>query len=183
MPSYDILDVESGVPFEELEQADLVVDREYLGGPAQSMTDDPTGRLLPVGMLGGFRIPRAKRERPLLVAVRTSGAGRAGRTSLTCRRERSPITATTGGRATTCASPLALGTSSCSEPLSLLTAGLQTDGSYLRISSSLRLVSAGTIGQRCPGPRCREPRRGRGSGRAAERHLKRGAPEPGRAGL
>lgn len=144
MPSYDILDVESGVPFEELEQADLVVDREYLGGPAQSMTDDPTGRLLPVGMLGGFRY-RAKRERPLLVAVTTSGAGRAGRTSLTCRRERSPTTATTGGQATTCTSPLAQGTSSCSEPLSLLTAGLQTDGSYLRISSSLRLVRAGTI--------------------------------------
>src|SRR5215469_8060443 len=63
----------SGVPFEELAGADLVVDREYLGGPPQSMTGDPIGRLLPVGMLGGFRY-RGRREAPLLVALTTSGA-------------------------------------------------------------------------------------------------------------
>lgn len=63
----------NGVPFEDLAAADLMVDREYLGGPPQSMTGDPVGRLLPVGMLGGFRY-RGKREQPLVVALTTSGA-------------------------------------------------------------------------------------------------------------
>ena len=61
------------VAFEDLPGADLVVDREYLGGPPQSMTGDPIGRLLPVGMLGGFRY-RGRREAPLLVVLTTSGA-------------------------------------------------------------------------------------------------------------
>jgi hypothetical protein len=61
------------VPFSDLETADLVVDREYLGGPPQLMSGDPVARLLPVGLLGGFR-SRGKREAPLLVVLTTSGA-------------------------------------------------------------------------------------------------------------
>ena len=49
------------VPFGELETADLVVDRIYLGGSPQSMTGDPVGRLLPVGMLGASAQGAAER--------------------------------------------------------------------------------------------------------------------------
>ena len=61
------------MPFAELATADLMVDREYLGGPPQSMTGDPIAQLLPVGMLGGFRY-RGRRAAPLLVVLTTSGA-------------------------------------------------------------------------------------------------------------
>jgi hypothetical protein len=63
----------NGVPFEELADADLVIDREYLGGSQGSMADDPIARLLPVGTLGGFRY-RGSRQSPRLVVLYTSGA-------------------------------------------------------------------------------------------------------------
>ena len=62
-----------GIPFEDLADADLTVDREYLGGSRESMADDPIARLLPVGTLGGFRY-RGSRQAPLLVVLYTSGA-------------------------------------------------------------------------------------------------------------
>jgi Restriction endonuclease AspBHI N-terminal/Restriction endonuclease len=63
----------NGIPFEELADADLIVDREYLGGSQGSMADDPIARLLPVGTLGGFRY-RGSRQAPRLVVLYTSGA-------------------------------------------------------------------------------------------------------------
>ena len=54
------------IPFATLATADLVVDREYLGGSQRSMADDPIARLLPVGMLGGFRY-KGSRQAPRLV--------------------------------------------------------------------------------------------------------------------
>jgi hypothetical protein len=61
------------VPFDDLPSADLMVDREYLGGSQKSMADDPIARLLPVGTLGGFRY-KGSREAPRLVVLYTSGA-------------------------------------------------------------------------------------------------------------
>lgn len=43
------------VPFAELAQADLVVDRIYRGGVAGNRGDDPISKLVPVGNAGGFR--------------------------------------------------------------------------------------------------------------------------------
>jgi hypothetical protein len=61
------------IPFAELAAADLVVEREYLGGSQGSMADDPIARLLPVGTLGGFRY-KGSRQAPRLVVLYTSGA-------------------------------------------------------------------------------------------------------------
>lgn len=63
----------NAVPFDDLPTADLMVDREYLGGSQKSMADDPIARLLPVGTLGGFRY-KGSREAPCLVVLYTSGA-------------------------------------------------------------------------------------------------------------
>jgi hypothetical protein len=60
------------IPFGELATADLVVDRQYLGGSQRSMADDPIARLLPVGTLGGFRY-KGSRQAPRLVVLYTSG--------------------------------------------------------------------------------------------------------------
>lgn len=43
------------VPFAELADADLVVDRLYGGGDTKTIADDPINALLPVGNQGGFR--------------------------------------------------------------------------------------------------------------------------------
>ncbi|MEV8611948.1 restriction endonuclease [Amycolatopsis sp. NPDC051373] len=43
------------VPFEQLADADLIVDQVYAGGQSGTMADDPLARLLPVGNQGGFR--------------------------------------------------------------------------------------------------------------------------------
>lgn len=43
------------MPFDELQDSDLVVDRVYVGGNAGTFADDPIGVLLPVGNQGGFR--------------------------------------------------------------------------------------------------------------------------------
>lgn len=44
------------VAFDELEGADLHVDRLYDGGRRGRVSDDPLSRLLPVGLQGGFRV-------------------------------------------------------------------------------------------------------------------------------
>lgn len=41
--------------FDELSDADLVVDQYYYGGRARNSSDDPIAKLLPVGNQGGFR--------------------------------------------------------------------------------------------------------------------------------
>ena len=47
--------VAASVPFADMAAADLYVDREYEGGTAGNVSDDPLQRLLPVGNQGGFR--------------------------------------------------------------------------------------------------------------------------------
>lgn len=61
------------VPFEELQSADLVLDRTYRGGTSGSVADDPLNRLIPVGNAGGFRY-KGGAEAPLLIALYTTGA-------------------------------------------------------------------------------------------------------------
>src|SRR5687767_1149940 len=46
---------QKGFSFEELANADLLVDAVYRGGVTGSAADDPLARLLPVGNQGGFR--------------------------------------------------------------------------------------------------------------------------------
>lgn len=43
------------VPFDDLADADLHIDRIYGGGTTKTFADDPIGKLLPVGNQGGFR--------------------------------------------------------------------------------------------------------------------------------
>ena len=63
------------VGFDQLADADLILDRVYRGGVAGNSGDDPLARLLPVGNQGGFRTygSRAKDEVRLAVLY-TSGA-------------------------------------------------------------------------------------------------------------
>jgi hypothetical protein len=46
---------QSGVAFDELAEADLVLDEYYFGGRARNLSDEVIARLLPVGNQGGFR--------------------------------------------------------------------------------------------------------------------------------
>lgn len=45
----------TAVPFSDLLNADLVIDRIYQGGTAGTVADDPISKLVPVGNQGGFR--------------------------------------------------------------------------------------------------------------------------------
>ncbi len=61
-------------PFDQLTNADLLVERIYEGGRAGTVGDDPLAKLLPVGNQGGFRYkgsPAAGRVR--LVVLYTTG--------------------------------------------------------------------------------------------------------------
>jgi Restriction endonuclease AspBHI N-terminal/Restriction endonuclease len=61
--------------FDELRDADLVVDASYRGGDAGHVADDPLARLVPVGNQGGFRYKGSPRTGQLRVAaLYTSGA-------------------------------------------------------------------------------------------------------------
>jgi hypothetical protein len=63
------------VGFDQLNGADLVIDRVYQGGRAGNAADDPLGKLLPVGNQGGFRMSGSPRRDSVKVAVLyTSGA-------------------------------------------------------------------------------------------------------------
>jgi hypothetical protein len=64
--------IENAVPFEELQSADLVLDRIYRGGTKNGVAGDPINRLIPVGNAGGFRY-KGSREAPLLIALYTTG--------------------------------------------------------------------------------------------------------------
>jgi hypothetical protein len=63
------------IPFDQLEGADLVVDRVYRGGTAGNSADDPLGKLLPVGNQGGFRTKGSPKQDSVKIAVLyTSGS-------------------------------------------------------------------------------------------------------------
>jgi hypothetical protein len=63
------------VPFEALDDADLVVDQLYEGGRAGTTADDPLARLLPVGNQGGFRYSGSPQRKTVRLAVLyTTGA-------------------------------------------------------------------------------------------------------------
>lgn len=63
------------VGFDQLEGADLVIDRIYQGGRVGNTADDPLGKLLPVGNQGGFRTNGSPKRDTVKVAVLyTSGA-------------------------------------------------------------------------------------------------------------
>lgn len=61
------------IPFHELSSADLIVDAIYEGGGSGNASDDPIGKLLPVGNSGGIRF-RGPVDAPKVVALVTSGA-------------------------------------------------------------------------------------------------------------
>jgi hypothetical protein len=50
-----VLNGDEVVPFEALDDADLIIDQLYDGGSSKTVADDPIARLLPVGNQGGFR--------------------------------------------------------------------------------------------------------------------------------
>jgi hypothetical protein len=57
------------VGFDQLDGADLVIDRIYQGGRAGNTGDDPLGKLLPVGNQGGFRMRGSPKKDSVKVAV------------------------------------------------------------------------------------------------------------------
>ena len=62
------------VPFDGLHDADLQLERRYLGGTSGTMRDDPLAALLPVGNQGGFRYNGSPAKRDVkLVVLYTSG--------------------------------------------------------------------------------------------------------------
>ena len=62
------------VPFAELADASLVLEREYLGGTAGTSADDPLASLLPVGNQGGFRYKGSPAQGTVqLLVLYTSG--------------------------------------------------------------------------------------------------------------
>jgi hypothetical protein len=63
------------VEFDQLANADLVVDRVYRGGSAGGTRDDPLSKLLPVGNQGGFRPAGSATKNTVKLAVLyTTGA-------------------------------------------------------------------------------------------------------------
>ena len=63
------------VGFDQIEGADLVIDRIYQGGRVGNAADDPLGKLLPVENQGGFRTNGSPKRDAVKVAVLyTSGA-------------------------------------------------------------------------------------------------------------
>ncbi|NKY59483.1 restriction endonuclease [Nocardia flavorosea] len=66
---------ETAVAFDALREADLHIDRLYLGGAKGTAGDDALARLLPVGNQGGFRLKGSVMKKDVrLVALFTTGA-------------------------------------------------------------------------------------------------------------
>ncbi len=61
------------IPFEDLQDADLIVDTVYSAGPQPNLAADPIGRLLPVGNQGGFRFNGSLPLPELVVLYSTGG--------------------------------------------------------------------------------------------------------------
>jgi hypothetical protein len=65
------------IPFDKLTDADLIVEAVYEGGTVGNTSDDPLGKLVPVGNQGGFRYAGSPKRNDLrLVVLYTSGADR-----------------------------------------------------------------------------------------------------------
>lgn len=65
---------QDAVSFDQLTNADLIVDQVYLGGSAGNSGDDPLAKLLPVGNQGGFRWKGSPKNKTVqLTALYTSG--------------------------------------------------------------------------------------------------------------
>ena len=60
---------EDAVPFDQLANADLILDRVYLGGSVGNFSDDSLGRLMPVGNQGGFRFKGSVLDKTVRLAV------------------------------------------------------------------------------------------------------------------
>jgi hypothetical protein len=101
------------VEFDQLADADLVVDRIYKGGLAGNAGDDPLSRLLPgVGNQDGFRMHgRPVRDTVNLVVLYTSGAEPDWPDVLDPYTGTLPISVTIDLQAETCTTPRAGGTS------------------------------------------------------------------------
>lgn len=68
------VDAPLAVGFDQLADADLVLERVYRGGVAGNAGDDPLARLLPVGNQGGFRTYGSRaRDTVRLAVLYTSG--------------------------------------------------------------------------------------------------------------
>jgi Restriction endonuclease AspBHI N-terminal/Restriction endonuclease len=69
------VDQAPAVKFDDLADADLLLERVYRGGVAGNVGDDPLARLLPVGNQGGFRTcGRVTRDTVKLAVLYTTGA-------------------------------------------------------------------------------------------------------------
>jgi Restriction endonuclease AspBHI N-terminal len=69
------VDQPPAVPFDDLVDANLLLERVYRGGVAGNVGDDPLARLLPVGNQGGFRTcGRVIRDTVKLAVLYTTGA-------------------------------------------------------------------------------------------------------------
>jgi hypothetical protein len=63
------------IPFDQLASADLSVEAVYQGGTAGNTSDDPIGKVVPVGNQGGFRFAGSlKADNLRMVVLYTSGA-------------------------------------------------------------------------------------------------------------
>ncbi|MFB7511739.1 MULTISPECIES: restriction endonuclease [unclassified Streptomyces] len=64
----------AAIPFGELDRCDLVVDAVYAGGAAGNMSDEPIGKIVPVGNQGGFRFAGSPKAGTVkLVVLYTTG--------------------------------------------------------------------------------------------------------------
>jgi hypothetical protein len=69
------VDQAPAVKFDDLADADLLLERVYRGGVAGNVGDDPLAQLLPVDNQGGFRTcGRVTRETVKLAVLYTTGA-------------------------------------------------------------------------------------------------------------
>lgn len=57
------------VPFSELATTDLTVDAAYAGGTAGNASDDPLGKMIPVGNQGGFRYSGSVKDDNVRICV------------------------------------------------------------------------------------------------------------------
>ncbi len=64
---------DSSISFDDLQGADLVVDRLYRAGSQKDVRSDPLARLLPCGNQGGFRYQRPARSAVRMVVIFSTG--------------------------------------------------------------------------------------------------------------
>lgn len=98
---------EDAVPFDQLANADLILDRVYLGGSVGNFSDDPLGRIDARWKPGRFQIqPGSVLDKTVRLAVLyTSGEEIDGPITLNRRPATSPTTATTDAPESHCTTP------------------------------------------------------------------------------